>query len=74
MNVQQLNIIQIVLSIILIISILLQSRGSGLSPTFGGQGGEFYRSRRGIEKFLYYETILVAILFAAAALLSLVVK
>lgn len=58
-------IIQIVLSIFLVISILLQVRGSGLGNIFGGVGGEFYRSKRGIEKFLYRSTIVVAILFVS---------
>lgn len=58
-------VIQIVLSTLLIISILLQVRGSGLGTVFGGGGGEFYRSKRGMEKFLYRSTIILAILFVA---------
>ena len=72
-NHNTLYIIQIILSAILVCSILLQARGSGLSSTFGGTGGgEFFRSRRGIEKFLYFETIIVGILFAVTALLAVV--
>lgn len=56
-------IIQIVISTLLIVSILLQVRGSGLGSLFGGVGGEFYRSKRGIEKLLYRATIILAILF-----------
>ena len=60
---QILNILLIIDSILLIISVLLQSKGVGLSSTFGG-GGDFYRSRRGVEKILYYATIVfAAILF-----------
>lgn len=58
-------IIQIVISSLLIISILLQIRGSGLGTIFGGAGGEFYRSKRGIEKFLYRSTLVLAILFVS---------
>jgi preprotein translocase subunit SecG len=58
-------IIQIILSTLLIVSILLQVRGSGLGTVFGGGGGEFYRSKRGMEKFLYRSTIILAILFVA---------
>ncbi len=57
--------IQITLSVLLVISILLQVRGSGLGNIFGSVGGEFYRSKRGIEKFLYRATIIIAIIFAA---------
>lgn len=50
-------------SLFLCIVILLQNRGGGLGTIFGGSGGgEFYRSRRGIEKFLYNSTIILAIL------------
>ena len=54
--------VQIVLSVLLIISILLQQRGSGLSSAFGGAGMEF-STKRGAEKVLFYATIVFAILF-----------
>ncbi len=63
------DIIQIILSILLVIVILLQSRGSGLSGTFGG-GGEVYRTKRGIEKFLLISTIIIAILFFIVAIIN----
>jgi len=66
------DILQIVFGIGLIVSILLQVRGSGLSSIFGGSGGEYFRARRGLEKLLYYETIIVAILFVATAIISLI--
>jgi len=56
-------VLEITLSIILVTFILLQVRGSGLGNVFGGGGGEFYRSKSGIESFLYKGTIVVAILF-----------
>lgn len=58
-------IIQITLSVLLIISILLQVRGAGLGSIFGSVGGEFYRSKRGIEQFLYRATIILSILFVS---------
>lgn len=67
------TVIQIFLSIMLILSILLQSRGSGLSSSFGG-GGEFYRSRRGIENVLLKITVILAILFLASAIISTLIK
>lgn len=51
----------------LVVFILLQQRGSGLGMAFGGEGN-VYRSRRGIEKFLFIATIIVAALFCASAL------
>ncbi|MFA6423606.1 MAG: preprotein translocase subunit SecG [Patescibacteria group bacterium] len=63
-------IIQIILSILLIISVLMQQRGTGLGGIFGGEGN-VYRSRRGVEKFLFYLTIVLAILFVSTIIISL---
>ncbi len=60
---------QILLSIALIASILLQARGTGLSGTFGGDLG-VYRSRRGVERRLWQFTILLLVLFIVFALVS----
>lgn len=62
---QLILVIQIIVSVLLILSILLQVRGSGLGSLFGNVGGEFYRSKRGIEKFLYRATIILAVLFVS---------
>ena len=63
---------QIVLSVAVVASILLQSRGAGLGSAFGGDSA-VYRSRRGIEKTLYRFTIVITVVwvvfsFAAYAL------
>lgn len=63
------KIFQIIFAILLMIAILLQQRGSGLGMAFGGQGN-VYRSRRGIEKILFYATIVLAVLFCLTALLT----
>lgn len=57
--------IQIIVSVLLVASILLQVRGAGLGSLFGNVGGEFYRSKRGLEKLLYQATIVLAIFFVA---------
>ena len=64
-----LPIIQIILSILLVTSILLQQRGSGLGAAFGGEGNVF-RTKRGIEKGLYYASIVIAVLFFLTAILN----
>jgi protein translocase SecG subunit len=61
------QIIQIVAALLLMVVVLLQQRGSSLSSAFGGSGAA-YRSRRGIEKFLYYATIVTAVVFAGVSL------
>ena len=53
---------QDLIGIFLMLAILMQARGSGLSATFGGDSS-VYRSRRGIERRLWQFTILLAVLF-----------
>lgn len=64
---------QIILSIVLIISILLQNRGSGLSAAFGGDFGGFH-TKRGLEKFLFFVSSVVGVLFIVNALTTLVLS
>ena len=65
-----LDIAQISVSVLLIITILLQQRGGGLSGVFGGEGS-VYATRRGIEKGIFVATIVLAVLFIAISILRL---
>jgi preprotein translocase subunit SecG len=58
---------QILLSVALIASILMQARGTGLSGTFGGDSA-VYRSRRGVERRLWQFTVLLLVLWVVFAL------
>ena len=60
---------QLIVAIALTFSILLQSRGSGLGGTFGGDSA-VYRSRRGIERRLWQFTIVLIVLFSLFSLSS----
>jgi preprotein translocase subunit SecG len=60
---------QILVSIALVISVLLQARGTGLSGTFGGDSA-VYRSRRGVERRLWQFTIVLLVLFVIFSLAS----
>jgi len=64
-----LNLIQIILAIILVIAIILQAKGSGLSGVFGGEGN-VYRTKRGAERTLFIFTIAVSALFLIIALFN----
>ena len=66
-----LDIIQVVISALLVVGILLQNRGSGLSSAFGG-GGEFFQTKRGIEKGIFIATIVLAVIFLGLGLLRLI--
>lgn len=63
------KIFQIVLAILLIVVILLQQRGSGLGMAFGGESN-VYRSKRGMEKIIFYATIVIAVLFCLTCALT----
>jgi preprotein translocase subunit SecG len=60
---------QIIVSIALIIAVLLQSRGTGLSGTFGGDSA-VYRSRRGVERRLWQFTIVLLVLFVLFSMVT----
>lgn len=64
--------IQIVLSALLILGILLQQSDAGLGGAFGGTDGGIYHTKRGFEKFAFYFTIVIAVLFALSALVAVV--
>lgn len=68
-----LAIIQIVISVLLVVSILLQQRGTGLSATFGGDGN-VYRTKRGLEKLIFWVTIVLAVLFFATAIATIILS
>lgn len=70
MNPNLFSIIQIVLSILLVMLILLQAKGTGLGSTFGAQMS-FYRSRRGVEQLLFNLTAIVAGLFLIVSVIRL---
>ena len=67
------NIAQIAVSVLLITFILLQQRGTALGSAFGGEGGAFYSTRRGIEKKIYWGTVVCAVLFLLLAILHLII-
>ena len=52
---------QIVISVLIILVILVQSKGTGLFSAFTGSIG-FYRSRRGLEKFIFILTIILGLM------------
>lgn len=69
---QYLLIAQTTVSILLIICILLQQRGTALGSAFGG-GGEFYAQRRGFQKKIFWGSIILATLFIVLGIVNLLV-
>ena len=62
---------QIVVAIILIVLVLLQQGGSALGSAFGQSEG-FYGTRRGIQKKIFWGTVLFGFFFICFALLNLI--
>jgi len=67
-----LSIIQIAVSLALIVLILMQQRGGGMSLSFMGEGGGFHYSKRGIEKKIFYATIFTSIVFFGLLIANLI--
>ena len=67
---QYLPIVQIVISVVLVILILLQQRGTALGSAFGQEGG-FYATRRGIQKKILWATVVCGALFIILSIVNL---
>ncbi|HEY4494394.1 MAG TPA: preprotein translocase subunit SecG [Candidatus Paceibacterota bacterium] len=65
---------EIIVSAVLILTILLQQTGAEVGGALGGGGESFHHTRRGFEKFLFYLSIICAILFALFALTSIIIQ
>jgi len=66
-----LSVIQLILAVLLTGAVLLQQRGTALGGTFAGEG-TVYSSRRGVEKYLFYTTIFLAVAFILVAILGII--
>lgn len=69
-----LNIALIITSVALIISVILQSKGAGLGGLTGGDTGGVYTARRGIERTLFWVTIVLSVIFFALAITSVLIS
>ena len=68
-----LTVAQMVLSVAMVLTILLQVKGGGLGGIFG-QPDTVYRTKRGVEKTLFQLTIILVVLFVTISLLLLVLS
>ena len=66
-----LNILQIIVSVLLIVGILLQQRGSAMGSAFGQDGGAFYGTRRGAQKKILWATVTLGALFLLLSIANL---
>jgi len=62
----------VTVSVLLVISILLQQKSSSLGSMMGGDGGEeIAQTRRGADKFLYRATVVLATFFVGGGVYAM---
>ena len=69
-----LDIALIIISIALIISVILQSKGAGLGGLTGADTGGIFTARRGVEKTLFWITIGLSVVFFILAVATVIVR
>jgi len=69
-----LNIALIIISVLLILSVILQSKGAGLGGLTGADTGSIFTARRGIERTLFWVTIVLSVVFFALVTTLLLVS
>lgn len=58
-----LNIALIIISVLLIVSVIMQSKGAGLGGLTGADSGSVFTARRGVERTLFRLTIVLSAVF-----------
>ena len=68
-----LDIALIITSIALVLSVILQSKGAGLGGLSGSDTGGVFTARRGIERVLFWVTIVLSVVFFTLVIASIIV-
>ncbi|HUF00339.1 MAG TPA: preprotein translocase subunit SecG [Anaerolineales bacterium] len=68
-----LNIALIIISVLLILSVILQSKGAGLGGLTGADTGSIFTARRGVERTLFWVTIILSVIFFALVITLLLI-
>jgi preprotein translocase subunit SecG len=68
-----LNIALIIISVLLILSVILQSKGAGLGGLTGADTGSIFTARRGVERTLFRITIVLSVIFFALVITLLLI-
>ena len=67
-----LGIAEIIVGIALVTIIILQTRGGGLGGMFGAPDTAIYKTRRGLERTLFYATVGLAALFLIVTMINVI--
>ena len=68
-----LDISLIIISVLLILSVIIQSKGAGLGGLTGADTGSIFTARRGIERTLFWITIVLSVIFFALVITLLLI-
>jgi preprotein translocase subunit SecG len=68
-----LNIALIIISVLLVLSVILQSKGAGLGGLTGADTGSIFTARRGVERTLFWVTIILSVIFFLLVLTLLLI-
>ncbi len=69
-----LNIALIIISVLLILSVIVQSKGAGLGGLTGADTGSIFTARRGVERTLFWVTIVLSVIFFGLVITLLLVQ
>ncbi len=69
-----LDIALIILSVLLILSVILQSKGAGLGGLSGADVGSVFTARRGVERTLFWTTIVLSAVFFILVIVLLIIS
>lgn len=69
-----LDIALIIISVLLILSVIIQSKGAGLGGLTGADTGSIFTARRGVERTLFWITIVLSVVFFALVITLLVIS
>ncbi len=69
-----LNIALIIISVLLILSVIVQSKGAGLGGLTGADTGSIFTARRGIERTLFWVTIILSVIFFGLVITLLIIQ
>jgi preprotein translocase subunit SecG len=64
----------IIVAVGLIVSVILQSKGAGLGGLTGSDASSVFTARRGIERVLFWVTIVLSVLFFGLALAEVIAR
>jgi preprotein translocase subunit SecG len=64
----------IIVSVGLVLSVILQSKGAGLGGLTGSDASSVFTARRGIERVLFWVTVVLSVLFFGLAVAEIIAR